>query len=74
MLVGVTLAQGAVGYTQYFTGVPPLLVGVHVLGACLLWIAVLLAYRGLLVPAPVPPEALRPAEALGGSRPAHVAA
>ena len=25
--------QGAIGYTQYFTGVPPLLVGLHVLGA-----------------------------------------
>ena len=35
----VLLAQGAVGYTQYFTGVPAILVGVHILGAVLVWIA-----------------------------------
>ncbi|MFV2142683.1 MULTISPECIES: COX15/CtaA family protein [Isoptericola] len=36
LLLVVTLAQGAVGYTQYFTGLPELLVGVHMLGAGLL--------------------------------------
>jgi cytochrome c oxidase assembly protein subunit 15 len=41
VLVGVVLAQGAVGYTQYFLDVPPLLVGLHMLGACLVWIAAL---------------------------------
>ena len=35
MLV-VTLAQGLVGYTQYFTGLPEAVVAVHMLGACLL--------------------------------------
>jgi cytochrome c oxidase assembly protein subunit 15 len=40
-LVVVLLAQGAIGYAQYFTGVPPLLVGLHILGATLVWIAVL---------------------------------
>lgn len=34
-------AQGAVGYLQYFTGVPPLLVGIHIAGAAALWTAVL---------------------------------
>lgn len=34
-------AQAAVGYLQYFTGVPPLLVGIHIAGAALLWTAVL---------------------------------
>ncbi|MET0741237.1 MAG: COX15/CtaA family protein [Candidatus Nanopelagicales bacterium] len=38
-LLGVTLAQGLVGYTQYFTHLPELLVAVHLLGACLVWIA-----------------------------------
>lgn len=38
-LLAVAVAQAAVGYTQYFTGVPVLLVGVHVLGAALVWIA-----------------------------------
>ncbi len=33
------VAQGAVGYTQYFTGVPVALVSLHVLGACLVWVA-----------------------------------
>ncbi len=36
LLVVVTLLQGAVGYTQYFTGLPALLVGAHMLGAALL--------------------------------------
>lgn len=34
----VALAQGAIGYTQYFTGVPELLVGFHLLGATIFWI------------------------------------
>jgi cytochrome c oxidase assembly protein subunit 15 len=41
ILLGVELAQGAIGYTQYFLHVPPLLVGLHLLGACLVWIAAL---------------------------------
>jgi cytochrome c oxidase assembly protein subunit 15 len=38
-LIVVLAAQAAVGYTQYFTGVPALLVGVHVVGAVLVWCA-----------------------------------
>jgi len=41
VLVGVELAQGAIGYTQYFLHVPPLLVVFHILGACLVWLAAL---------------------------------
>ncbi|PZS35108.1 MAG: hypothetical protein DLM58_04505 [Pseudonocardiales bacterium] len=41
VLLAVELAQGAIGYTQYFLHVPPLLVAVHMLGACLVWIAAL---------------------------------
>jgi len=40
LLLGVLAGQAAVGYTQYFTGVPALLVGVHILGAIAVWIAV----------------------------------
>jgi cytochrome c oxidase assembly protein subunit 15 len=40
-LLAVTLAQGALGYVQYFTGVPWVLVSVHVFGAVVLWWAVL---------------------------------
>lgn len=35
------LAQAAVGYIQYFSGVPVVLVGIHVAGATFTWIAVL---------------------------------
>ncbi|HZC73960.1 MAG TPA: COX15/CtaA family protein [Jatrophihabitans sp.] len=41
VLLGVELAQGGIGYTQYFLHVPPLLVAVHMLGACLVWLATL---------------------------------
>jgi heme a synthase len=34
-------AQMTIGYVQYANGVPELLVGLHVLGATLVWIAVL---------------------------------
>jgi len=37
----ILLLQGTIGYVQYFTGVPALLVGIHVFGATMLWIAVL---------------------------------
>jgi len=35
----VTLAQGAIGYTQYFTGIPEILVAAHLAGATVFWIA-----------------------------------
>ena len=41
LLVIAIVVQGAIGYTQYFTGVPPWLVLLHVLGSVLVWIAVL---------------------------------
>src|SRR3954451_24994336 len=47
VLLGVLVAQAGVGYVQYFTGVPVLLVGVHVLGAVCVWIAVLHFHLGL---------------------------
>lgn len=40
-LLVVLVAQAALGYWQYFTGVPALLVAFHVFGALLVWIAVL---------------------------------
>jgi cytochrome c oxidase assembly protein subunit 15 len=41
VLLAVLVAQAAVGYAQYFTGVPVLLVGIHVAGATAVWVAVL---------------------------------
>ena len=39
VLLGVELAQGAIGFAQYFTGLPIVLVGLHMLGATLLVVA-----------------------------------
>jgi heme a synthase len=40
-LLAVELAQGVIGYVQYFTGLPGPLVVLHVLGSALVWIATL---------------------------------
>ncbi|MFG2298213.1 heme A synthase [Streptomyces sp. NPDC048603] len=40
-LLIVLLAQGAIGYVQFFTQLPEVLVAAHMLGSCLVWIAVL---------------------------------
>jgi len=37
LLLAVSLGQGIIGYAQYFTGLPWLLVAIHMLGACLVW-------------------------------------
>ncbi|MEV5737133.1 COX15/CtaA family protein [Streptomyces sp. NPDC052292] len=37
----VLLGQGVIGYVQYFTHLPEVLVGAHMLGSCLVWIWVL---------------------------------
>jgi cytochrome c oxidase assembly protein subunit 15 len=41
------VAQGAIGYTQYFTGLPALLVGIHLAGAAGVWTATVRFYLGL---------------------------
>ncbi|MFD4569587.1 heme A synthase [Streptomyces sp. NPDC058467] len=43
----VLLSQGVIGYVQYFTDLPEILVGLHMLGSCLVWIAVLRVLLGL---------------------------
>jgi cytochrome c oxidase assembly protein subunit 15 len=35
----IALSQGGIGYIQYFTGIPEILVAAHLLGATLVWIA-----------------------------------
>ncbi|GAA2276410.1 cytochrome b561 [Streptomyces ruber] len=55
----VLLAQGVIGYVQYFTDLPEILVGAHMLGSCLVWIAtlmVLLSLRERPETTPVPTE------------------
>ncbi len=47
LLLAVVLAQAGIGYVQYFTGVPVLLVGAHIAGATLLWATVVRFKLGL---------------------------
>ncbi|MFF7127138.1 COX15/CtaA family protein [Streptomyces sp. NPDC008240] len=37
----ILLSQGVIGYVQYFTHLPEVLVGLHMFGSCLVWIGVL---------------------------------
>ena len=64
VLLGVVLAQGAVGFVQYFTDLPVVLVGVHLLGACLVLVA---AVRAVLATRDRGPE-LSPAAAAPPAR------
>jgi cytochrome c oxidase assembly protein subunit 15 len=44
----VLMSQGVIGYVQYFTHLPEAVVGLHMFGACLVWVAtlrVLLSFR-----------------------------
>jgi cytochrome c oxidase assembly protein subunit 15 len=59
-LLAVMIAQGVIGYTQYFSHEPALLVGVHVAGAVTVWLTILWFYDGL---------SHHPAEALIGISP-----
>ncbi|MGA8372310.1 MAG: COX15/CtaA family protein [Acidimicrobiales bacterium] len=47
VLLVVMVAQGIVGYSQYFTHLPALLVGIHVFGASMVWVATLWFHHGL---------------------------
>jgi heme a synthase len=78
VLLVVELAQGLIGFVQYLTGLPVLLVGAHMAGACAVWLASLAAYANLRTayqrrPAPVHavlPDALtrpQPREPNGGA-------
>jgi cytochrome c oxidase assembly protein subunit 15 len=51
-LLTAAIIQGAIGYIQYFTGVPALLVGLHVAGATLVWVLALRVGLSSSVPAP----------------------
>ncbi|MEU4684566.1 COX15/CtaA family protein [Streptomyces xinghaiensis] len=61
LLMAVLLAQGAIGYVQYLTDLPEVLVGLHMLGSCLVWVGVirvLLSLRerpAVAAEPPVPP-------------------
>lgn len=48
LLLGAMALQGVIGYTQYFSHLPPLLVGVHVFGATVVWSAMVWFVDGLV--------------------------
>lgn len=67
LVLGLIALQGAIGYAQYFSGLPAGLVWVHVANTALIWIAVLrlnfaLRDRGEVAMAADPEPALAPAE------------
>jgi cytochrome c oxidase assembly protein subunit 15 len=47
VLLIVVVAQAAIGYIQYFNGIPELLVGFHIAGATAVWAAVVAFYLSL---------------------------
>jgi cytochrome c oxidase assembly protein subunit 15 len=55
-LLGLELAQGTIGYVQYFTDLPVVLVGVHMLGAALISAGVTWALICVRTPEPVEPQ------------------
>lgn len=73
-LLAVLVAQATVGYVQYFTGVPALLVGVHVLGAVLVWTAVVHLNLSMSGPAPVAAVTAGPSPEAAEPDPAALAA
>jgi heme a synthase len=46
VLLVVLVAQAGVGYAQYFSDIPPLLVGIHIAGAAAVWSATLVFALG----------------------------
>lgn len=43
-LIGIIAAQGLIGFVQYATQLPEILVGAHMAGACAVWLATLATY------------------------------
>lgn len=75
LLVASIVAQGALGYWQYFTGVPALLVGFHVAGSVLVWIAVLAVHLSIVDRPPLESSAEGSRSTAGGELDSpHVAA
>ena len=60
-LIFVLVTQAAIGYVQYFSDVPALLVGVHVAGSIAVWCAVLDLHLRSRHPRPEPVTELAPA-------------
>lgn len=67
VLVVVELTQSLIGFVQYFTGLPEILVGAHMLGASLVWLATLAVLWAIRErqPLPAPASSAAPAEDRG---------
>lgn len=68
LLLAVMVVQGIVGYTQFFTHLPAVLVGIHVFGASMVWSTALWFHHGLSVHDQEEPDAVA---SLAGPIPAH---
>ena len=66
--------QAVVGYWQYFTGLPAWLVGIHVAGACLVWIAALRIPFALRERSAAVPDASQDEPSRSGAEPRPLAA
>jgi cytochrome c oxidase assembly protein subunit 15 len=53
VLLVLIVAQGAIGYIQYFNDIPAFLVGIHVAGAALVWTATMMLLLGMYEHEPV---------------------
>jgi cytochrome c oxidase assembly protein subunit 15 len=62
VLLAVMVAQGFIGYTQFFTHLPAALVGIHVFGAAMVWSTVLWFHHGLSEHGPESVEPSRPGD------------
>ncbi|MGH3915022.1 MAG: COX15/CtaA family protein [Pseudonocardiaceae bacterium] len=62
VLVGVVLAQGTLGVVQYLTGVPEVLVSLHVLGAVTVVMATAALWTGCRVRDSLPPQSTTSAD------------
>jgi cytochrome c oxidase assembly protein subunit 15 len=71
ILLAAMVVQGLIGYTQFFTHLPAALVGVHVLGASLVWSTALWFHHGLSdhrpEPVPAAPDTVSGHDAEAGS-------
>jgi heme a synthase len=72
VLLVVELAQGLIGYVQYFTGLPVVLVGLHLVGACLVLIAAVRVVLTTRDRGPVGARTAGPAEVTTPSSPPAV--
>lgn len=53
-LIGLVALQGAIGYVQYFMGVPAAVVGLHVFGSVLVWLAAVDLWLSMRTPVAEP--------------------